>query len=120
MNYNSDFKFDLQLGIVGEKYLNDILSNKKIEVKTDFQAMQTGNLFIEYESRNKPSGISTSEADFYCFIISNEHLILIKTNQLKEICRPFIGTKRDITGGDSDTSKGILLPIQELWNTKAN
>ena len=34
MNFNSDFKYDLELGQLGEKYLNEILSNKKIEVKT--------------------------------------------------------------------------------------
>jgi hypothetical protein len=118
MDYNSDFRFDLHLGQLGEKYLNDILSNKKIEVKTDFQAAKTGNLFIEYESREKLSGLSTSEAQFYCFIISNEQLFLIEKNLLKEICRPYIGSKRDIKGGDNNTSKGILLPIEELWKTK--
>ena len=36
MDYNSDFKFDLKLGQLGEKHLADILKDKKIEVKTDY------------------------------------------------------------------------------------
>ena len=114
MKYNNDFKYDLEVGQVGEKYLGNILQSKKIEVKTDLQAHKTGNIFIEYYSRGRPSGISTSEADFYAFILSNEKIVLIKTTELKTICRRYINTKRDINGGDSNTSKGILLPIKEL------
>jgi len=114
MKYNNDFKYDLKLGQVGEKYLSSILSEKKVEVKTDFKANKTGNVFIEYESRNKPSGISTSESDFYAFILSNELIILIEKEDLKKKCRKYLKTSRDVKGGDSNTSKGILLPINEL------
>jgi hypothetical protein len=37
MNYNSDFKYDLELGKIGEETLGNLLSDKKIEAKTDFQ-----------------------------------------------------------------------------------
>ena len=33
---------------------------------------------------------------------------------IKNKCRAYMKTKRDIVGGDSNTSKGILLPIKEL------
>ena len=33
MEHNSDFKYDLQLGLKGEGLVADMLSNKKIEVK---------------------------------------------------------------------------------------
>jgi hypothetical protein len=114
MEFNNDFEYDLKVGQLGEKHLSNILSNKRIEVKTDFQATDTRNIFVEYESRNKKSGISTSKAEFYCFIISNEQLILIETKLLKEKCRVYFGSKRDIKGGDSNSSKGILLPLKEL------
>ena len=45
MHFNSDFKYDLKLGQLGEKHLSRILKDKKIEVKTDFQAEKTGNIF---------------------------------------------------------------------------
>tara|TARA_Y100000401_G_scaffold116906_1_gene123910 strand:+ start:3972 stop:4346 length:375 start_codon:yes stop_codon:yes gene_type:complete len=114
MNYNSDFKYDLQLGQLGEKHLGNILDNQKVEVKTDYQASDTGNLFIEYFSRGKESGIITTEATWFAFIVSNEKIILVSTNKLKKLCRPYLNTKRDVKGGDDNTSQGILLPIKDL------
>lgn len=114
MKYNSDFRYDLQVGQIGEQYLSNILSNELIEVKTDYQAKQTGNVFVEYNSRNKDSGILTTQAKWYCFIISNEKLFFITTLELKKLCRTYLNTKRDVKGGDSNTSLGILLPLSDL------
>lgn len=113
MKHNSDFKYDLELGEVKEIELAKIFSNSTIEVKTDFLAKRTGNVFVEYESRGKPSGMSTSEADYYCFCIE-ESFIILKAQELKLRCRKYIGTDRDVKGGDSNTSKGILLPVTDL------
>ena len=114
MEYNSDLKYDLDLGQLGEKLVYDILTNKKVEVKTDYQASSTGNLFIEYSSRGKDSGITISKADFYCFVTSNENITFIETKKLKEICRKYLNTNRDVKGGDNNTSLGILLPLNEI------
>jgi hypothetical protein len=98
---------------MAEKALGDIFENRTVEVKADLKAKATGNLFIEYESRGNPSGIATSEADYWCFQIG--HLfILIETEELKSITRPLLGTKADLQGGDNNSSKGVLLPIIEL------
>ncbi len=110
MKYNNDFKHDLEVGKVYEKELGNLLG-AKIEVKRDFKCLETKNIFVEYESRGKPSGISTSEADYYCYWLSDFHNVMIKTEKLKERCRKFINTNRDVLGGDNNTSKGILLPI---------
>ncbi len=64
MNFNSDFKYDLELGQLGEKYLSQVLSNKKIEVKTDFKYKDTGNIYKEYESRNKPTGLAKTKSEW--------------------------------------------------------
>ena len=77
MIHNSDFRYDLKVGKVAEDLLANLLENKKVEVKRDMKAILTGNIFVEYESRYKPSGLS-------------------------------------IVGGDSNTSKGILLPLTDL------
>lgn len=113
MNYNNDFKYDLKVGQIKEKELADILENKTIEVKNDLKATTTNNVFVEYFSRGKLSGVSTSEADFYCFAFGDTYHI-IKTSKLKEICRKYLNTNRDVFGGDNNTSVGILLPINEL------
>lgn len=39
------------------------------EVKTEITAAATHNICIETESRNKQSGINTTKADFYVFIL---------------------------------------------------
>ena len=114
MNYNNDFKYDLKVGQVKEQELANIFSGKTIEVKYDLRATGTGTEFIEYESRGKASGISTSEADYYCFCILDTFHI-IPSELLKYRCRKYLGTSRDKLGGDSNTSKGILLPINELF-----
>ena len=114
MNFNNDFKFDLQVGQTYENQLAELLE-KKIEVKRDFRAMETHNIFVEYESRGKASGIATSEAEWWCYWLSEKHFVVIEKNELKILCRKYLGTRRDVKGGDSNTSKGILLPIEELF-----
>jgi hypothetical protein len=114
MDYNSDFKYDLKVGQIKEQELAEILTDKTIEVKHDLQAMETGNVYVEYKSRGKPSGLSVSEADYYCFCFG-ETYHLIKTELLKDRCRKYISTQRDIKGGDNNTSQGIILPITDLF-----
>jgi hypothetical protein len=69
MKHNNDFRFDLQVGQTYENQLAELLQ-KKIEVKRDFRAMETGNIFVEYQSRNKPSGLATSEAHYWVYWLS--------------------------------------------------
>ena len=114
MEYCNNFEFDLKLGQIKEQELGYIFNNKTIEVKTDLQASETGRVFVEYESRYKPSGISKTKADYYCFVISKFSYIIIKTTELKNKCRKYLKTSLDKRGGDNNTSKGILLPLVEL------
>ena len=113
MKFNSDFRYDLEVGQVAEAGLADTFENKKIEVKRDLKAKETGNIFIEYESRGKPSGLASTQSDFYCFVVEDLH-IMLPTSQLKDIARSYIGTGRDVRGGDNNTSKGILLRLKDL------
>ena len=114
MDYNSDFKYDLKIGQVKEKELGDIFKNKTIEVKYDLKALKTGNVYVEYSSRFKPSGIATTTANYYCFCFGDTYHI-IETEILKNRCRKYFKTDRDKNGGDNNSSKGILLPLEELF-----
>tara|TARA_R110000803_G_C11863315_1_gene307456 strand:+ start:297 stop:641 length:345 start_codon:yes stop_codon:yes gene_type:complete len=114
MNYNNDFKYDLKIGQAKEKELGDIFNDKTIEVKFDLQALKTGNVYVEYFSRGKLSGISKSIADYYCFCFGETYHI-IETSILKNRCRKYLNTSRDKKGGDNNTSKGVLLPLIELF-----
>jgi hypothetical protein len=46
-----------------------------VEVKFDERSAQTGNFYVEYEQRSslgsRPSGISVTEAYYFCFVIGN-------------------------------------------------
>ena len=119
MEYCSNFRYDLKVGQIAEKQVADLLQDKKIEVKRDLKAKPTGNLYIEYESRGKPSGISRSEADYWCFAFENL-FIFIETTKLKEIIEPMKGSTMDKRGGDKNSSKGILLPLERLTELKNN
>lgn len=122
MNHCNDFKYDLKIGQLGEELLNDILQNKKIEVKRDSWVYKSGNIAIEYESRGKPSGIAKSEADYWSFIFSggyeDEIIIIIKSSRLKIICREYYKKGKVKSMGDNNTSKAVLIPITEILKYK--
>lgn len=79
-----DYRYDLL-------HLNDKTElPMKIEVKTDSWEKDysdcTGNLVLEVEDRGKPSGISTSEADFYVWYLpylDREQVWIASTEFLK-------------------------------------
>jgi len=73
MEYNNDFKFDLSRGKIGEEHLAKILEDKTLEVKTDSWIARTQNIAVEYESRGKPSGIATTEADYWVFVFDGRY-----------------------------------------------
>ena len=114
MKLNSDFKYDLEVGQVEEKRLAQLLSGATIEVKRDFLAHKTGNVFVEYESRGRPSGISTTQAQYWAFMLEGDTIVIIRTERLKDKCRAEFQSGRTTSGCDSDTSKGVLLPVSQL------
>lgn len=113
MEYNSDFKYDLKEGkLKGETKFHEMLSNSTIEVKYDKQTRKTKNVYIEFESRGKPSGIRTTEAEYWTYFIQDEMCLTIPTQRLKE---KIIKLKpRKIPGGDSNSSKGFLISVNDL------
>jgi len=117
MEYNSDFRYDLKVGQVAEQALASIFENKKVEVKRDLKAKVTGNLFIEFESRGKPSGITVSEADFWCFALE-DCFVILSSEKLKQLVEPLKGTDREKRGGDKNTSVGVLLKVTDLVTTQ--
>lgn len=116
MKHSNSFYYDLDFGERAEDYLNQIFSDgKKIEVKYDRMAHITGNIYVEFESRGKPSGIATSKANYWIFVIDKkDYAIIVNIKKLKEICRIAYQLGHIIYGGDNNTSKGILVPITQI------
>ena len=117
MKNSSSFTHDLQFGEKAEDWANDIFNGgKKIEVKYDRKAHKTGNIFIEYESRGKKSGILATDADYWIYKIEGtECAVILPVPYLLTRLKDFYKKKKYlINGGDDNTSKGFLIPIHHL------
>jgi len=127
MKHNNDFKFDLKVGVKGEKLVGAMLEGDKIEVKSEQTKIGSnwtvsGNHYVEYESRDKKSGIAHTESKWWVvnFMDEDTHCftIILPTNKMKEIARKYYRQNRVADGGDKDTSKGVLVPIASLINPR--
>jgi len=75
INFNNDNKYDFIT-----------TDNLKYEVKTDEASRRTNNYFIEFSGYGKPSGITTTESNYYIFSDTIEYY-LISTDKLKELIK---------------------------------
>ncbi len=108
------FNKDLSYGKKHEKLVMKSMEN--FELKTDRMAHKTGNVYVEFQSRGKNSGILTSKSDTWIFkIVSNgdRHLfsIHIPLTRLKKLVSK---DYRVVPGGDKLTSRGYLVPLTDL------
>ena len=115
------FDIDLKYGKVREQMIVDMLQDKKIEVKSERDIWQTsGNIAVEYESYGKPSGINSTESDywFHNLCIGDETFatIVFETKNLKKIINN-LDYKRSVKGGDNNASRMYLLNIQKLFSS---
>lgn len=140
---NLNFKSDLKLGNEGEQVVveflktkgcthiksnNDnkydiLMSNAKgdeitYEIKTDVKCaplFDTGNLFIEFESRGKSSGILTTQADWFVtyFQYLNE-LWFIKSELLYDLIDANTFPEYRDAGDIGSQTHGILINRKEF------
>jgi len=101
--YRTDSKYDLLASINGVDYT--------FEIKEDFLSGKTGNFAIEFSCRGKPSGISTTEADFYIYKLHRKEGIVYTIHSTHSI-KNMINQKkyfRIVTGGDKGSDTKIYL-----------
>jgi len=115
------FDLDLEYGQIREDRIADMLTNKKIEVKSERGMwMKTGNICIEYESYGKPSGIITTEADFWFHNLCIDDDIfctfIFDVPKLKQLIDK-LDFKKSVCGGDNKASKMWLVNIQKLFTS---
>ena len=108
------FTKDLSYGKKHEKLVMKSMEN--FELKTDRMAHKTGNVYVEFQSRGKDSGIRTSKSDTWIFKIPNgrdTHLfsIHIPLTRLKKLVNK---NYKVVPGGDNLTSRGYLVPLTDL------
>ena len=115
------FDLDLEYGQIREDKIADMLNNKKIEVKSERGMwMKTGNICIEYESYGKPSGIITTEADFWFHNLCIDDDIfctfIFDVPKLKQLIDK-LDFKKSVSGGDHKASKMWLVNIKKLFSS---
>ena len=119
------FDIDLPEGLVAEAQVRDLLQGKigPIEVKRDTIVSESGNIAVEFECRGRPSGIRTTAARWWVFVLSGERYndelhIWIETSRLTAICDWLIKKREWVPGGDDKHSKMVLLHLGRLllWN----
>jgi|TARA_R100001460_G_scaffold91830_1_gene133691 hypothetical protein len=115
------FDIDLEYGTIREEKVAEMLTNKKVEVKSERGMwMKTGNIAIEYESWSKPSGIRATESDYWFHNLcvgDNEYCTLVfKTDVLRKIVDK-LDYFKTVAGGDHKASKMFLVNLQKLFSS---
>ena len=115
------FDIDLEYGTIREEKIAEMLTNKKIEVKSEKDLWQkSGNICIEYESWGKPSGIRATESDYWfhnlCVGDVEFCTLVFDTKMLKKIVND-LDTFRTVSGGDNNASRMFLVNLQKLFSS---
>ena len=115
------FDIDLSYGKVREQRVADMLTDKKIEVKSERGMwVKTGNIAIEYESYGKPSGINATESDYWfhnlCIGDDTFATLVFDVPSLKRIIDN-LDYKKSVSGGDNNASRMYLLNLQKLFSS---
>ena len=113
-----NFDLDLKFGQEKENELQEILHNEPLECKCDKRCIDTGNVFVEFEDRGKPSGISITKSTFYAFCLYKKERekkqiwVLIPTEILKKLMKKYPVK----SGGDNWEARGHIIPKEDLLN----
>jgi hypothetical protein len=84
------------------------------EVKADRKTQSTGNIAIEFECSGEPSGITTTQADYWAYFIhGTKDYFLIPTDELRARIAAKKYTK-EVNGGDGWRSRMYLFPGSEF------
>ncbi len=120
--YSSHFDEDLKFGEAGQKWLLWLADDAQIEVKTERDKWaETGNIFIEFECRGKPSGIAVTTATYWAHILYKEGMncgvLVLRTEKLKENLKKMYkyNTIKEVYGGDDNAARGFLVKLELLW-----
>ena len=145
MNYYGEFKTKLELGQKYEVYVKQLFEDigwefvsfnndknydilmidkkgrlKQIEVKSDNQTAYTHNMYLEYKSWDKPSGIDATTADYFVYVMPTlGEIWYFKTEKLRQKIKQHQPENETeycwsrVRGGDGKKTYGYL------WNRES-
>lgn len=103
IQFNDDGRYDLRYRKAGKRFT--------LEIKEDLMATTTGNVAIELFSRGKHSGICSSIADSWCYVIGESLYFISRAELLRNLIE---NGYRQVRGGDNDSSSLILIPLKSF------
>ncbi len=106
---NNDGKYDLKYYRTTDKQWFTA------EVKNDLMWDKTHNVALEFCSRGKPSGVCTSQADLWIYVLGSD-IYIARLPQIRMYLIQHWDRFKRVTGGDDRTSLLALLPIDEFEN----
>jgi hypothetical protein len=120
-------KYNFSIGKFKEWDIEIYKDDKPIyyEVKSETNAFKYGNLCIEYEYNNKPSGLYATTADYWVHYAIKDKLkniyilFIIPINDLKQLVKDK-KYFRQVIGGDMNKSKCYLFRMNDLEKYKIN
>ena len=109
------FAEDLKIGQDAEGKLAIILASVggDIEVKSDKRATKTHNIFVETAYKGKPSGITSSTAEWWVYEIEGRFFIMTNEDMTALVARATAEGKTR-RGGDFNMTDGVLIPVEWL------
>jgi len=124
--YQPHFDIDYSRGLVGEKLVGtflEALSGSKIEVKTDYRAIETGNVYVEawqFNSKGEwvKSGLNVTEAEWFVFAgPSGDGFVAIKSAKLRELAMDAPRASIDINTRNTRATRGRLVTVQSIFES---
>ncbi len=114
----------VRIGYSGQSYDIHVLPSDRpgfsVEVKWDKRAAATGNLYFEIENtrQHRPSGVASTQADYWCHVIGDgDEAMLASVALMRKLlkARPFREVR---TRGEDSNSRGLLIPRDWLSQQK--
>jgi hypothetical protein len=124
--YQPDFDIDNRRGAIGERVVGTFLEamgTATVEVKTDYHAHRTGNVYVETGQRPQSapdglfvaSGINRSTAVWWAFAgPAGNGFLAINTDTLKRLAREARESEQPIHSARTNQTKGRLVRVSEI------
>lgn len=109
------FDIDLLDGKAREDAFAYVLLKAKVEHKSDEKCRITGNVFVEYRQKGRPSGLATTTAEWWAIEFDKDSWLLMPTERLRALARQaYKDPRRRVSGGDNNQYEGVLIPVEWL------
>lgn len=120
--YEPRWDLDFETGEQGQLFVVraiDAIRDGSAEIKTDERALQTRNVYLEYQCQYrgewKLTGIAATEAELWCHVIG-EIIIIAPTRRVRDVARyelQWKSRRKELTRGSHPT-KGVCIPLREF------